>query len=237
MTRPGREASLLLALASAAGFIDAVTYLGLGRVFTANMTGNKVLLGVAAAERSSSDVLRALVALGGFCLGGAAGMAWMGERDGSWAWLTRWVFALETLALAALLAVWQSAGAGSLRLLLVALSGVAMGAQSAAVRISNVPGVNTTYMTSTLLNALAVVVPGARQHRGDSRLPGAALGIYALGAVAGAFAEKAWQAAAVAVPLAIVTTVTVVTFRWTRRDRPTDGGGRPQPQPGGRSPD
>ena len=144
MTRPGREASLLLALASAAGFIDAVTYLGLGRVFTANMTGNTVLLGVAAAEGSSSDVLRALVALGGFCLGGAAGMAWMGERDGSWAWLTRWVFALETLALAALLAVWQSAGAGSLRLLLVALSGVAMGAQSAAVRISNVPGVNTT---------------------------------------------------------------------------------------------
>ena len=42
---------------------------------------------------------------------------------------------------------------------------------------------------------------------------------------------------AYAVPLAVVTTVTVVTFRWTRRDRPTDGGGRPQPQPGARSPD
>jgi hypothetical protein len=35
---------LLLALAFAAGYIDALGYLGLNRVFTANMTGNTVLL-------------------------------------------------------------------------------------------------------------------------------------------------------------------------------------------------
>jgi len=38
---------LLLLLACAAGAIDAISYLGLGRVFTANMTGNTVLLGLA----------------------------------------------------------------------------------------------------------------------------------------------------------------------------------------------
>jgi uncharacterized membrane protein YoaK (UPF0700 family) len=38
---------LLLALAFAAGYIDALSYLGLSRVFTANMTGNTVLLGIA----------------------------------------------------------------------------------------------------------------------------------------------------------------------------------------------
>lgn len=38
---------LLLLLACAAGAIDAISYLGLGRVFTANMTGNTVLLSLA----------------------------------------------------------------------------------------------------------------------------------------------------------------------------------------------
>ena len=33
-------------LTAAAGYVDAVSYLALGRVFTANMTGNTVLLGL-----------------------------------------------------------------------------------------------------------------------------------------------------------------------------------------------
>lgn len=40
----------LLGLALAAGGVDAATYLGLGRAFPANMTGNTVLLGVAVAR-------------------------------------------------------------------------------------------------------------------------------------------------------------------------------------------
>jgi len=38
---------LLLLLACVAGSVDAVSYVGLGHVFTANMTGNTVLLGLA----------------------------------------------------------------------------------------------------------------------------------------------------------------------------------------------
>ena len=41
--------ALLLALTAATGLIDAVSYLALGHVFTANMTGNVVFLGFAAA--------------------------------------------------------------------------------------------------------------------------------------------------------------------------------------------
>ena len=40
------KTSLLLTLAFAAGYVDALGYLGLGGVFTANMTGNTVLLGI-----------------------------------------------------------------------------------------------------------------------------------------------------------------------------------------------
>ena len=43
----------LLVLTAVSGTVDAVSYLGLGHVFTANMTGNVVLLAFAAAEKFS----------------------------------------------------------------------------------------------------------------------------------------------------------------------------------------
>jgi len=51
----GREL-MLLALTWGAGTIDAISYLGLGHVFTAMMTGNTVLLGLALAEREALTV-------------------------------------------------------------------------------------------------------------------------------------------------------------------------------------
>jgi uncharacterized membrane protein YoaK (UPF0700 family) len=43
------------------GLIDAVSYIGLGRVFVTNMTGNVVLLAFAAAEVSGLSVMAALL--------------------------------------------------------------------------------------------------------------------------------------------------------------------------------
>ena len=70
---------LLLLLACAAGAIDAISYLGLGRVFTANMTGNTVLLGLALVQADHQEALRASLALVGFLGGGALG-AWVVEK-------------------------------------------------------------------------------------------------------------------------------------------------------------
>src|SRR3954454_24784619 len=64
---------MLLALTAATGAIDAVSYLALGRVFTANMTGNVVLLAFAAAGVPGLSVSRSLTALGGFFIGAVAG--------------------------------------------------------------------------------------------------------------------------------------------------------------------
>ena len=49
MTRRHRLPLALLTLTGVTGVIDAVSFLGPGHVFTANMTGNVVLLGFAAA--------------------------------------------------------------------------------------------------------------------------------------------------------------------------------------------
>src|SRR4051794_31796938 len=76
-------ARALLVLTFSTGLVDAVSYLGLGRVFTANMTGNIVLLGFGIAGSGGLPVVAPLVSLGAFLLGSAAGgvlAARTGER-------------------------------------------------------------------------------------------------------------------------------------------------------------
>ena len=63
----------LAALTVVSGFVDAVSFLGLGHVFTANMTGNVVLIGFAAAGAPGFSMAASLSALGAFLAGAVAG--------------------------------------------------------------------------------------------------------------------------------------------------------------------
>jgi uncharacterized membrane protein YoaK (UPF0700 family) len=72
--------TLLLLLTCTAGYVDAIGYRGLDRVFTANMTGNTVLLGLALVEADSQAALQSGLALAGFLVGSALG-AWIIERS------------------------------------------------------------------------------------------------------------------------------------------------------------
>src|SRR5262245_65845998 len=63
----------LMALTFVTGLVDAVSILGLGRVFTANMTGNVVFLGFAAAGAPGLSVARTSAAVVAFLLGAVAG--------------------------------------------------------------------------------------------------------------------------------------------------------------------
>ena len=63
----------LAALTVVSGFIDAVSFLGLGHVFTANMTGNVLLIGFAAAGAAGFSLTASLCALGAFLAGAVAG--------------------------------------------------------------------------------------------------------------------------------------------------------------------
>jgi len=72
--------AVLLALTASTGLIDAVSYLALGHVFTANMTGNVVFLGFAVAGAPGLSIPRSAAAVGAFLTG-----AWRtaGAGDGS----------------------------------------------------------------------------------------------------------------------------------------------------------
>src|SRR5216110_3448227 len=64
---------LLLTLTVVTGVVDAVSFLGLGRVFVANMTGNVVFFGFAAAGETTLSVLASLTAVLAFLAGALAG--------------------------------------------------------------------------------------------------------------------------------------------------------------------
>jgi uncharacterized membrane protein YoaK (UPF0700 family) len=65
--------ALLYLFTAVTGLIDAVSYIALGHVFTANMTGNIVFLGFASARVPGLSVLRSLTALVAFLLGALIG--------------------------------------------------------------------------------------------------------------------------------------------------------------------
>src|SRR5256885_1548595 len=75
MTQPheSRLPGALLVLTAATGLIDAVSYLALGHVFTANMTGNVVFLAFAVAGAPGLSIPRSVVSLAAFLAGAVVG--------------------------------------------------------------------------------------------------------------------------------------------------------------------
>src|ERR1700760_2585652 len=61
--------SALLVMTAVTGLVDAVSFLSLGHVFTANMTGNIVLLAFASTGVPQVSLARSITALLGFLAG------------------------------------------------------------------------------------------------------------------------------------------------------------------------
>jgi uncharacterized membrane protein YoaK (UPF0700 family) len=182
---------LLIVLTFAAGVVDAVSYLGLGRIFTANMTGNVVFLALAIGEGSLGTALLSVGALVGFSLGAVVAGRVLGRirPPGTWPRRVTWVLSGELVCLGAFAGVWAvSAGRPASLVLygLVALSSFAMGMQNAAARHLSVPGLTTTVLTLALTGLMvdlpALGLSGPTQKR-------AVLGLVALfsGAAIGAW--------------------------------------------------
>jgi uncharacterized membrane protein YoaK (UPF0700 family) len=247
----GRDGMLLL-LTWAAGSVDAVSYLGLGHVFTAMMTGNTVLLGLAIGQGQALAALRSVIALAGFCLGAAVG-AFIVERDKKqqdWPPAVTGALALEGITLGLFAIIWHftdpTRSAGTLHVLIL-LSGLAMGIQAAAVRHLGVPGIATTYITGTLtslmvdltryLRTTAVrslattspgeTVPGAASALAWERRVGllaAVFLVYGLGALAGSILQVRSSSLVTLSPLAAVGLV-VINASWLQwRQRHTSHG-------------
>jgi len=151
---------VLLALTAVTGLVDAASVLGLGRVFTANMTGNVAFLGFAAAGAPGLSFARSGAALLAFLLGAVIGGR-ISIRAGEGPPRSAAVaFAAEAVLLLAAMGVAVGAGADLLsapgRLYaVIALTGLAMGIRNAVVRKLAVPDLTTTVLTLTITGLAA----------------------------------------------------------------------------------
>jgi uncharacterized membrane protein YoaK (UPF0700 family) len=201
--RPGaarRVEPLLLTLSLltlVTGLVDAACYLGLGRVFTANMTGNVVLLAFGATGAQGLPVLAPTVSLGVFLVGAAAGGRLASRLVGPAGVEVpalvrrRWVMIallgeLGLVAVAAVVAVGLPVGGGGARrYVVIGLLAAGLGLQNATVRRLAVADVTTTVLTLTLTGLAADSwLAGGRSPRAGRRV--AAVGLMAAGALVGA---------------------------------------------------
>jgi len=152
---------ILLGLTVVTGLVDAASVLGLGRVFTANMTGNVVFLGFAAAGAPGHSIARSSAALVAFLLGAVAGGR-IGLSLGAGPASRPVSLALGCEAALLLAATGVALGGGvdligfPLRLYsAIVLTGVAMGIRNAVVRKLAIPDLTTTVLTMTITGLAA----------------------------------------------------------------------------------
>lgn len=223
------RSSLVVLLAIASGFSDALGYVTLGRVFTANMTGNTILLGLAIGQGHVQAALRSVAALVGFSFGVLLANM-ITERCREWSlWPLRVTFVVAGEAVVLLIfTLWGTiaslSSTGRVIIALVVVLATAMGMQSVALQMLDVPGVSSTSINSTwvgIVSALSSRILILRRLCGGAAT-GASLDIwvivsYLLGAVAAALAASRWQLAAAALPTGMVMVVAVISYLRYRR--------------------
>lgn len=181
---------LLLLLSATTGLVDAASVLGLGRVFTANMTGNVVFLGFAAAGLPDFAWLSFVAAIAAFMLGAVAGgrthRHHIGRPLRQWL-LVSAIFEAALLWIAAVVAIGLGLGKPEPAQLytIIALTGIAMGFRNATVRQMKVPDLTTTVLTLTVTGIAADSRAAGGSGTNWGRRVGAILAIF-VGALVGA---------------------------------------------------
>lgn len=147
--------ALLVVLTATTGLVDAVSVLGLGRVFIANMTGNVVFLAFALVGIPDFSAARSLASLGAFLTGAVLGGMLATRQRGS---RTRWLLKVSLIESGLFLMAGLAAGSYdparrepvALLYGLVVTTCVAMGLRKATARRLGVTDMTTTVLTLTL---------------------------------------------------------------------------------------
>jgi uncharacterized membrane protein YoaK (UPF0700 family) len=213
---------LLVAMTVVTGLVDAFSYLLLGHVFVANMTGNVVFLGFAVAGAPGFSILASVVALvsfgAGSVVGGRVGQRF-GHHRGHHVAVATGTQAL-LLAVSVILAVVGTHPFGSgVRYALIVFLALAMGVQNSSVRRLAVPDLTTTVLTLTLTGIGAdSALGGGRGSKSGRRL--ISIAAMFIGALVGAALILHVE---VAIPLVFALAIVVVVAgvsHWSGRSNP-----------------
>jgi uncharacterized membrane protein YoaK (UPF0700 family) len=174
--------AILLAMTAVTGVVDAVSFLGMGHVFTANMMGNIALLGFALASTPDLSVSRSLLALVCFFLGAVIGGR-VPVLKAPRAFAAEAILLLTAAVIALRLVPNEQATQAVYGI--IATTGFAMGLRNAVVRKIAVPDLTTTVLTLTITGFAADSgLAGGENPRWQMR--GAAIAAMLAGAAVGA---------------------------------------------------
>ncbi len=191
------------------GLVDGVSYLGLGHVFTANMTGNVVLLGFGIAGGYGLPVLAPIVSLLAFLVGSGIGGV-LAKRHAATHYVHfRFAIGIEIglLAVTTIFAAVKTPHIGALSgYVVIGLLALAMGVRNATIRRIAVPDLTTTVLTMTLTGLAADSRLAGGDGRGSTRRM-LAVAAMLVGALVGALELKT----SVVLPLATASALAAVT--------------------------
>jgi uncharacterized membrane protein YoaK (UPF0700 family) len=208
----------LLGLTVVTGLVDAVSFLSLGRVFTANMTGNVVILAFATARVPGLSIARSLTALLSFLIGAIiSGRIMARASTDSQAGFAAQAFLLEVLFLiaASLCAIGYRSNLlehSFQPFALIALTALAMGTRNAAVRKLAIPDLTTTVLTLTITGIGADSSLANGNNPRLARRMGSVVAMF-LGAALGAVIIRHSISAALALATAISALCSAALFR------------------------
>lgn len=202
---------LMLALTFVTGVVDAVGFLGLDRVFTGNMTGNIVILGMAVAGADDLPVLGPAIALVAFTFGACICGIVLRRAPKGWNWLTSLLFGFGGVLLlgtAVAMIVVGDAMTSIQQIVFAALTAMVMGEQAAVARALAVKDMTTVVVTSTLtsLASESFIKSGS----GFWNRRAGAIGIIFIGAIVGALLLTLHIAVAMIVAAAVTISVATI---------------------------
>ncbi|MFB6713119.1 YoaK family protein [Streptomyces sp. NPDC056237] len=213
--RHGPLPPLMLTLTVVTGLVDAVSFLGLGHVFVANMTGNVVFLGFALAGADGLSALASVVSLAAFLTGALAGGRFGVRFAMHRGRLLASAMAVQAVlfagALGTTVAGHDTVGT-TVQYTLIVLLGLAMGLQNAVARRLGVPDLTTTVLTLTLTGLAADSGPAGGAAPRPGRRILSVLAMF-LSALAGAVLLKIGISLVLAVALALLATGAAVLWR------------------------
>lgn len=214
--RHGPLPALLLVLTGVTGLVDAVSFLKLGHVFVANMTGNVVFIGFAIGGAADLSMLASLVAIAAF-VAGALGGGHLGARLGRHRGQLVAVATYVEMALIGAALISSMAGSGTndatTQYTLIVLLALAMGLQNAAARRLAVPDMTTTVLTLTLTGLAADSPLAGGKNPNSARRLMATVTMFVGAAIGAVLIFQSGVSAALALALALLVLNGAVAFR------------------------
>jgi uncharacterized membrane protein YoaK (UPF0700 family) len=217
-TADGPLPSLLIGLTVVSGLVDAVSYLGLGHVFVANMTGNVVFLGFVAGGAADISAALSLVAIAAFMLGALANRRLGWNTSGHRGRLLAVSSCVQALVVAgALLVSLATFGVrdGIAAYALAVLLAFAMGLQTATARRLGVADLTTTVLTLTVTGLAADSRPAGGTHPNTGRRLAAIAAMFVGAFVGAVLIFRVSVSAALAVAVVLLVWNAIASYRWS----------------------